>query len=96
MIEEVKVEALAKQKKEVVHYAMTERIDEAYDHWYDRGKAYRAEEQVVGDGTMEVPVPAMSLLKSEEVYDDEPTNTKELDRHPDKQAIMSSAQKEVQ
>ena len=45
---------------------------------------------------MEVPVPAMSISKSEVVYDDEPKNPKELDRHPDKQAIMSSAQKEVQ
>jgi hypothetical protein len=45
---------------------------------------------------MEVPVPAMSILKSEVVYDDEPKNPKELARHPDKQAIMSSAQKEVQ
>jgi len=95
VIEEIKIEALAKQKKEVVHYAMTERIDKAYERWYGREKAYRAEEQVVGDGTMEVPVPAMSLLKSEVVYDDEPKNPKELDRHPDKQAIMSSAQKEV-
>ncbi len=37
----------------------------------------------------------MSILKSEVVYDDEPKNPKELDRHPDKQVIMSSAQKEV-
>ncbi len=96
VIEEIKVGALAKQKKEVVHYAMTERTDEAYERWYGMEKAYRAEEQVVGDGTIEVPVPAMSLLKSEVVYDDEPKNPKELDRHPDKQAIMSSAQKEVQ
>jgi len=96
VIEEIKVEALAKQKKEVVHYAMAERIDEAYERWYGREKVYRAEEQIVGDGTMEVPVPAMSILKSEVVYDDEPKNPKELDRHPDKPAIMSSAQKEVQ
>ena len=87
VIEEIKVGALAKQKKEVVHYAMTERTDEAYERWYGREKAYRAEEQVVGDGTMEVPVPAMSLLKSEVVYDDEPKNPKELDWHPVKQAI---------
>jgi hypothetical protein len=44
---------------------------------------------------MEVPAPAMSLLKSEVVYDDEPKNPKELERHPDKPAIISSAQKEV-
>ncbi len=42
MIEEVKVEALAKQKKEVVLYAMTERIDEAYERWYGMEKVYRA------------------------------------------------------
>ncbi len=47
MIEEIKVGALKKQKKEVVHYAMAERIDKAYERWYGRGKAYRAEEQVV-------------------------------------------------
>ena len=75
---------------------MTERIDEAYERWYRREKVYRAEDQVVGDGTIEVPVPAMSLLKSEVVYDDEPKNQKELERHPEKPAIISSAQKEVQ
>ncbi len=75
---------------------MTERIDEAYERWYGREKVYRTEEQIVGDGTMEVPVPAMSILKSEVVYDDEPKNPKQLDRHPDKQTIMSSTQKEVQ
>jgi hypothetical protein len=74
---------------------MTERIDEEYEHWYGREEAYRTEDQVVGDGTMEVPAPAMSLLKSEVVYDDEPKNPKELERHPDKPAIISSAQKEV-
>ena len=36
VIEEIKVEALANQKKEVVHYAMTERVDETYERWYDR------------------------------------------------------------
>jgi hypothetical protein len=49
VIEEIKVETFTKQKKEVVHYDMTERIDEAYEHWYGREKVYRAEEQVVGD-----------------------------------------------
>ena len=34
-------------------------------------------------------------LLSEVVYDDEPNNQKELERHPDKSAIISSAQKEV-
>ncbi len=63
MIEEIKIEALVKQKKEVVHYAMTERIDEAYERWYDQEKVYRTEDQVVGDGTMEVSVSGMSLLK---------------------------------
>jgi hypothetical protein len=45
---------------------------------------------------MEVPVPAMLLLKSEVVHDDEPKNQKELERHPDKPAMIASAQKEVQ
>jgi hypothetical protein len=49
VIEEIKVETFTKQKKEVVHYEMTERIDETYEHWYGREKVYRAEEQVVGD-----------------------------------------------
>jgi hypothetical protein len=44
---------------------------------------------------MEVPVPVMSLLKSEVVYDDEPKNQKELERHPEKSVIISSSQKEV-
>ena len=35
VIEEIKVGAVAKQKKEVVHNTMTERIDEVYEHWYD-------------------------------------------------------------
>ena len=52
-------------------------------------KVYRTEDQVVGNGTMEEPVPVMSLLKFEVVYDDESKNPKELDRHPDKQVIMS-------
>jgi hypothetical protein len=47
VIEEIKVEALAKQKKEVVHYAMAERIDEAYERWYGREKVYRVEEQII-------------------------------------------------
>ncbi len=47
VIEEIKVEALAKQKEEVVHYAMAERIDEAYERWYGREKVYRAEEQII-------------------------------------------------
>jgi cyclophilin family peptidyl-prolyl cis-trans isomerase len=93
VIEEIKVEALAKQKKEVVHYAMTERIDEVYERWYDGEKVYRTENQVVGDGTMEVPVPVMSVLKSEVVYDDEPKNQMELERHPEKPMIISSTQK---
>ncbi len=79
VIEEIKVEALAKQKKEVVHYATTERIDEAYERWYGSEKVYRAQDLAVGDGTMEVPVPDMSILKSEVVYDDEPKNPEELD-----------------
>ena len=37
----------------------------------------------------------MSFLKSEVVYDDEPKNQKELERHPDKPVIIASAQKEV-
>jgi hypothetical protein len=40
---------------------MTERIDEAYERWYGREKVYRAEEQVVGDGTMK-------KLEDQEVY----------------------------
>jgi hypothetical protein len=41
VIEEIKVGALSKEKKEVVHYVMTERIDEVYERWYVRGKVYR-------------------------------------------------------
>ena len=44
---------------------------------------------------MEVPVPDMSILKADVVYDDEPKNLKELERHPEK-AIISSSEKEVQ
>ncbi len=95
MIEEIKIETLAKQKKEVVHYVMTERIDEVYEHWYGQEKVYRTEDQVVGDGTKEVSVPSMSLLKSEVVFHDDPENQKDLERYPEKPPIISSTQKEV-
>ena len=41
VIHEIKVGALSKEKKEVVHYVMTERIDEVYERWYVREKVYR-------------------------------------------------------
>jgi hypothetical protein len=58
--------------------------NETYERWYGREKVYRTEDQVVGNGTIEEPVPVMSLLKFEVVYDDEPKNPKELDRDPGK------------
>jgi hypothetical protein len=36
VIEEIKIEALTKQREEVVHYTMTE----AYERWYVREKVY--------------------------------------------------------
>ena len=50
---------------------------------------------MTGDGTTEVPVPDTSVLKSD-VYDDEPKNLKEIEKHRDKEAIKSSAEKVVQ
>ena len=43
-----------------------------------------------------IPVPDMSILKEDVVYHDEPKNLKELERHPEKKAIISSSEKEVQ
>ena len=44
VIDEIKREALEKQKKEVVHHATVEWKDEAYERWYGREKVYRAED----------------------------------------------------
>ena len=58
--------------------------------WFKR--SLRFEDQVIGDGTMEVSVSDRSVLKSD-VYYDEPKNLKEIDKHPDKEAIKSSTEK---
>jgi hypothetical protein len=48
VIEDIKVETLTKQKKEVVHYVITERKDEEYERWYDREKVYRTKDRSRG------------------------------------------------
>jgi hypothetical protein len=54
---------------------------------------FRAVDEVVGDGMLEVPVPDMSR---ETIYDDEPKTEKEVEAHKECAEIRKAAWKEIQ
>jgi hypothetical protein len=59
----------------------------------EKERIFRAVDEVIGDGMLEVPVPDMSW---ETIYDDEPKTEKEVEAHRECGEIRKTAWKEIQ
>ena len=84
-----------REVKEEINCVLESRIDRAYEAWYasEKEQMFRAVDDVIGDGTLEVPVPDMSR---ETIYDDEPKTEKEVEAHKECAEIRKAAWKEIQ
>ena len=91
----LKQDALMRAVREEVNSALDSKIDGAYDAWFSREKEsmFRAVDEVIGQGELEVPVPDMS---QETLYDDEPKTEKEAREHKEADKIREAAWKEIQ
>jgi type 1 glutamine amidotransferase len=80
---------------EEINFMLESRIDKAYEAWYARKKEtmFRAVDEVVGDGMLEVQVPDMSR---ETINDDEPKTENEVEAHKECAEIRKAAWKEIQ
>ena len=85
--------ALLKEVQAEVTLFLTDKIDRSYERWYEQETAFRAVDETVGDGTMDVPVPSMLI---EPIYDDEPKTDRVVEKHPEKEDIRAAAWKEIQ
>jgi hypothetical protein len=81
--------------KEEINCVLESRIDRSYEAWHasEKEQMFRAVDDVIGDGTLEVPVPDMSR---ETIYDDEPKTEKEVEAHKECAEIRKAAWKEIQ
>jgi hypothetical protein len=93
--QKLKQQVLMREVREEINCMLESRIDKAYEAWYANEKEtmFRAVDEVVGDGMLEVPVPDMSR---ETIYDDEPETEKEVEAHKECAEIRKSAWKEIQ
>lgn len=91
----LKQDALMREVREQVNSALERKIDGAYEAWFTREKErmFRAVDEVVGQGELEVPVPDIS---QETLYDDEPKTEKEVAAHKEADKIREAAWKEIQ
>ena len=91
----LKQQVLMREVKEEINCVLESRIDRAYEAWYasEKEQMFRAVDDVIGDGTLEVPVPDMSR---ETIYDDEPKTEKEVEAHKECAEIRKAAWKEIQ
>ena len=91
----LKQNALMREVREEVNCVLESRIDKAYESWYEseKEKMFRAVDQVLGDGELEVPVPNMDRKP---IYDDEPKTEREVETHKECAEIRKAAWKEIQ
>ena len=84
-----------REVREEVNCVLESRIDKAYESWYEseKEKMFRAVDQVLGNGELEVPVPNMD---QEPIYDDEPKTEREVESHKECAEIRKAAWKEIQ
>ena len=94
-LEKMRAAALQAEVEAQLSTRYAEKVHTANDNWRpDKDEiSLQAEDDVNGAGSFEVPVPQED---EEPIYDDEPNNMTELARHPERVAILRSAQLEMQ
>ena len=94
-LEKMRAAALQAEVEAQLSTRYAEKVHAANDNWRpDKDEiSLKAEDDVNGPGSFEVPIPQED---EEPIYDDEPNNMAELARHPERVAILRSAQLEMQ
>ena len=89
--DQLKKNAICNEVSEHLWNIVLEKAHEAYEKFESRvGKP--GDDETSEHGTLSVPVPDDKPV----IYDDEPRNSAEVLKHPEKEAILESARKEMQ